>query len=170
MPLWIAGAVLGSAVLGGISANKAAGQQADATKKGIDESTRLAEQSRMDAINLFNQGRQARLLGQRGAFDFYKQNAQNVTRPLIQGNMLAQQAVGQGGIQANNAILGLPVDMSFANRQQQVTPDYSAVNTAQLPILGNQYNVDSGQDQKQQSLQEAQNTARAAINKFRGVA
>lgn len=49
---------------------------------------------------------------------------------------MAQQAVGQGGIQANNAILGLPVDMSFANNPQQVETDYSGINNAQMPLLG----------------------------------
>lgn len=143
MPLWLAGAVLGSAVIGGASSNKAADQQADAAKKGLEASTKLAEQSRLDAINLFNQGRQSRLLGQQGAFNFFQQNAPKRISPLIQGNMMAQQIAGQGGIQANNAILGLPVDMSFANQPQQVQADYSGVQNVQLPMLGGVYNVSS---------------------------
>ena len=132
----VATAVIGSAVIGAYSSNKAADKQADAAKKGIKSTERLAEQARNDATSLFNKGRQSRLLGQGAAFNLIKQNAQKVNQPLIQGNMMAQQAVGQGGIQANNAILGLPVDMSFANNPQQVQADYSGINNAQAPLLG----------------------------------
>lgn len=137
----IAAAVVGSAVIGGYSANKAADKQSDAAKKGIASTERLAEQSRVDAVSLFNQGKRSRLLGQNAAFNLIKQNAQKVNQPLIQGNMMAQQAVGQGGIQANNAILGMPVDMSFANNPQQVQADYSGINEAQMPAVDQAYNV-----------------------------
>lgn len=152
---FVAAATIGSAVIGGYSANKAADKQSDAAKKGIASTERLANQARMDAVNLFNQGKQSRLLGQSSALNFIKQNAQKINRPLIQGNMMAQQAIGQGGIQANNAILGLPVDMSFANNPQQVEADYSSINTAQLPILGGTYNVQGmTQPQSPQTLTE----------------
>lgn len=139
---FVAAAVVGTAAVGAYSANKAADKQSDAAKKGIASTERLAEQSRVDAVNLFNQGKRSRLLGQNAAFNLIKQNAQKVNQPLIQGNMMAQQAVGQGGIQANNAILGLPVDMSFANSPQQVQADYSGINTAQMPQVQGNYDVE----------------------------
>lgn len=134
----------GVVVAGAIDAyskDKAADKQASAAKKGIKSTERLANQARTDAVNLFNQGKQSRLLGRQSAFDFIKQNAQRSNAPLIQGNMMAQQVLGQGGIQANNAILGLPVDMSFANRPQQVQADYSGLNV-QLPNTSGNYNVE----------------------------
>lgn len=137
----VAAAAIGSAVIGAWSADNAANKSSDAAKKGIKSITALASQSRQDAVNLFNQGKRSRLLGQNAAFNLIKQNAQKVNQPLIQGNMMAQQAIGQGGIQANNAILGLPVDMSFANNPQQVQADYSGINEAQMPAVDQAYNV-----------------------------
>jgi len=132
----VATAVVGSALIGGYSANKAAGQQADSTEKGMKQSLGLQTQAREDAINLFSQGRSSAQAGIGSALNFYKDNAQAQSQPLIQGNMMAQQVLGQGGVQANNAILGLPVDMSFANNPQQVQADYTNINNAQLPQLG----------------------------------
>ena len=133
---WAAAAVVGAAVIGAGASNSAAKKSADAAKKGIASTERLAGQSREDAINLFGQGRQSAQLGIGNTLNFYKDNAQQRNQPLIQGNMMAQQVLGQGGIQANNAILGLPVDMSFANKPQQVSANYANINSAQLPQLG----------------------------------
>jgi hypothetical protein len=137
----VAAAAIGAAVIGAWSADNAADKTSDAAKKGIKSTTALASQSRQDAVNLFNQGKRSRLLGQNAAFNLIKQNAQKVNQPVIEGNMMAQQAVGQGGIQANNAILGMPVDMSFANNPQQVQADYSGINEAQMPVVDQAYNV-----------------------------
>jgi hypothetical protein len=133
---WVAVAVAGAAVVGAVASNSAANKSADAAKAGIKSTNALSAQSRQDAINLFGQGRESAQLGIGSALNFYKDNAQQRNQPLIQGNMMAQQAIGQGGIQANNAILGLPVDMSFANNPQQVSADYTNINSAQLPVLG----------------------------------
>lgn len=141
MTFWVAGAAVASALIGAYSSDKASDKASDAATKGMNASERLMSQSRQDAVNLFNQGKRSRLLGQNAAFNLIKQNAQKVNQPLIQGNMMAQQAVGQGGIQANNAILGLPVDMSFANNPQQVQADYSGINNAQMPAVDQQLNV-----------------------------
>lgn len=141
MSYWVAGAAIGSAVIGAYSSDKASDKASDAATKGMNASERLMSQSRQDAVNLFNQGKRSRLLGQNASFNLIKQNAQQVNQPLIQGNMMAQQAAGQGGIQANNAILGLPVDMSFANNPQQVQADYSGINNAQMPAVDQQFNV-----------------------------
>jgi len=132
----VAAAIIGVSALGAYSANKAAGQQSDAAKKGMEQSLALQKQARDDAINLFSQGRSSAQAGIGSALNFYKDNAQAQSQPLIQGNMMGQQVLGQGGIQANNAILGLPVDMSFANNPQQVQADYTNINNAQLPQLG----------------------------------
>ena len=154
---WAAAAVVGAAVVGAAASNSAAKKAADSAKKGLKSSNALTAQSRQDALNLFGQGRESAQLGIGGALDFYQGNLQKRNQPLIQGNMMAQQAVGQGGIQANNAILGLPVDMSFANNPQQVTADYSGINSARLPMLGASY-----AQQEAARLAAAANAANAA--------
>lgn len=134
----VAAAVIGSVAVNAYSSNRAADKAAEGTKKGLDQSNALAEQSRSNAISLYNQ---ARTSGQRGltsAFNFYKDAAQTKYQPFIQGNVAAQRAIGQGAVQANNAILGLPVDMSFA-QPQQINPDLSMLQNAQLPEMSGEY-------------------------------
>lgn len=132
----VATAVVGAAAIGAYSADKAADKVASAGKKGIASTEALAKQARTDAINLFQQARISSQNGIGGALNFYQQNAQKRIAPAVQGNMAAQQILGQGATQANNAILGLPVDMSFANSPKQISADYSGINKAKLPTLG----------------------------------
>lgn len=163
--------VVASAAISAYSSNKASDKQADAAKKGIASTERLAEQARTDAVNLFNQGKQSRLLGRNAAFSLMQNNMQRTNQPMIQGNMMAQQAIGQGGIQANNAILGLPVDMSFANNPQQIQADYSQLENAQLPNTGGNYNVlgvSSAQPSTQPVSQAATQPTQTLTNKLGG--
>lgn len=129
---WVAVAVVGSAVVGGVASNQAAKKQAKSTEKGIKSSRELALQARNDAINLFQQGQQSGIKGIQAAMDFYKNSANAMYKPYIQGNVAAQDVIGQGAIQANNAILGLPVDMGFT-QPRQINPDLSYLNAASLP-------------------------------------
>jgi len=118
--------------------NAAADKQVSATKKGLEQTSAMAEQSRRDAIQLYNQGRQTGQRGLTSAFNFYKQSAPARYSPITQTGIAAQRVIGQGAQQANNAILGLPVDMGFAN-PQQVNPDLSFLQGAQLPELTGEY-------------------------------
>ena len=139
MSMWVAGAMIVSAGIGYASSQKAADQNAEGVKKGLEQSMSVTNKARQDVLALFDNSSKNATIGSGSALYFYKQAAQQRMRPAIQGNMMAQQAVGQGGIQANNAILGLPVDMSFANNPQQVPTDYSTINGAQLPQLGKSF-------------------------------
>lgn len=132
----VAAAVIGSAVVGGVASKKAADKAADASKKGIASTESLANQARTDAINLFQQSKVSAQNGIGSALNFYQQNAQAKINPFVQGNVAAQQVLGQGATQANNAILGLPVDMSFANQPTTLGADYSGITSAQMPTLG----------------------------------
>jgi len=127
---WVATAVGGSAVLGMYTSGKAADQQASASKAGLKQSNALAGQSRQNAVQLYNQGLKARQAGDQGAFNFYQQNANRRINPYVGGNVAAQQAIGLGAQQANNALLGLPTDMSFQNPQQI---QYSGLSAGRLP-------------------------------------
>lgn len=132
----VAVAVVGSAVIGAAASSSASKQAAGSAKNQIKSTNALASQARTDAKDLYSGAGKSAQAGIGGAFNFYQQNAQKRNAPAIQGNMMAQGVLGQGAQQANNAILGLPVDMSFANTPQQVTADYSGINSAQMPILG----------------------------------
>lgn len=120
MPL--AAAVVASTVVGAYSSNKASKEQAKGVQKGLDESGALAQQAREDVNRLFQIGSAQGRAGLTGAFNFYKQAAPQRMAPVTQGFQQGINVLGQGAQQANNAILGLPVDMSFTNQQVQQAP------------------------------------------------
>lgn len=138
MPDPITGAIVGTSLLGAASSNKAAKQAARGQEKGLAASQAMANQAIGQAKDYFNIGRQSANAGFKSSLDFFKSAQASKYNPMIQGNVAAQRAIGQGAIQANNAILGLPVDMSFANQQTAIRPDYSAIQNATLPALGQQ--------------------------------
>ena len=125
-----------TAIASAAASNKASKQSAGAAKNQLASTNRLADRTRTDAQGLYAKSGQSSRAGIGGAMNFYQQNMQKRNAPMVQGNMMAQSVLGQGAQQANNAILGLPVDMSFANVPQQVNADYSGINSAQMPILG----------------------------------
>lgn len=131
---WVAVAVAGAAVVGAVASNNAADKQAEGVKKGLKQSASLADQSRNAAIELYSQGRKSSQAGLGAALDFYKKSAPTKYAPMTLGNTAAQGIIGQGATQANNAILGNAVDMSFA-QPQQINPDLSFINAAQMPVL-----------------------------------
>lgn len=148
---WVAVAVVGSAVVGGVASNQAAKKQAKGTEKGIAATKELALQARNDAIGLFQQGQKSGIKGIQSAMDFYKNSANAIYQPYIQGNVAAQDVIGQGAMQAGNAILGLPVDMGFT-QPRQITPDLSYLQGATLPaqeqmMLGGGQDTAAPQDQ-----------------------
>lgn len=129
----VACAIAGSAIIGAVASKNASDKAASGAAKGLAATQDSAGQARVDAQNLYAQANQAVKDSQAASLDFYQSNAQTAMRPLIEGNMMAQKTIGQGAQQANNAILGLPVDMSFANNPQQVYADYSGIKSAALP-------------------------------------
>ena len=132
----VATAVVGSAVIGAYASNRAADKAASASEKGIESSNALANQARTDAINLFQQARTSGQGGINAALNFYKNTSNTKIAPYVSGNIAAQQVLGKGATAAQNAILGLPVDMSFANAAQKAPADYSAIKNVKLPTLG----------------------------------
>lgn len=155
----IAAAIAGSTLVSAYSANKAAGQAASAQKKGLQQSNALAQQAIGQAKDYFNIGQKSSQAGFQSALDFFKNAQASKYQPMIQGNVAAQKVIGQGAQQANNAILGLPVDMSFTNQQTAIQPNLSAVQSAQLPMLGAQQiaqqqpQIDQQNKQFQQQVQ-----------------
>lgn len=136
MSYWVAGAAIGSAIIGAYSANKSSEAASDAAEAGIESTKGIMGQARNDSINLFSRGLQSSQSGITGALQFYQNNAQAKTVPFVQGNVAAQRVLGQGATQANNAILGRPVDMSFANNPRILPSNYSGITSAAVPTLG----------------------------------
>lgn len=134
----VAAAVIGTSLVGGIASNKASKEQAKGVQKGIDASSALAQQARNDVMRLFQQGSTQGRAGLTNAFNFYKQAAPQRIAPVNQGFQQGINVLGQGAQQANNAILGLPVDMSFTNQQVQQAPTgyLDQASLPQAPILG----------------------------------
>ncbi len=131
-------ALVATTAYGAYSSKKAAKEQSGAIKSGLNQTNALAQQSRNDAINLYNQGRSSGQRGLSAAVDFYKQAAPSRFAPVTQSGLAAQRVIGQGAQQANNAILGLPVDMSFTN-PQEIKPDLSYLSGAKLPKMTGEY-------------------------------
>lgn len=136
MSFWVAGAAVASAVIGAASSQKASKDAAKGQAKGLAASQAMSNQAIGQAKDYFNIGQRSSQAGFQSAMDFFKNAQPAKYEPMIQGNVAAQKVIGQGAQQANNAILGLPVDMSFANQQTAIQPNYSAIQSAQLPVLG----------------------------------
>jgi len=135
MSFGVGGAILGSAIIGGVASNKAAKENAKGINKGLDQSAAISKQARDDVVALFDSSAKRANVGIQEALSFYKQNAQKRMQPYAQANQAARNVIGQGAIQANNAILGLPVDMNqITQAQVQPQADYSGIMGAQVPV------------------------------------
>lgn len=158
----VAAAVFGGSVISAVTAKSAANQQASAAKAGLNQANDLAAQSRANAVQLYNQGLKARQAGDQGAFNFYQQNASKRMNPYVAGNVAAQQAIGLGAQQANNAILGLPTNMNYLNPQQL---QYTGLSAGQLPQASQGFAQPVDQVQQPQAAAQPQ---QSSLNRLGG--
>lgn len=144
---WATAAALFASALGSAYSSQQAADQYNAGQNAaIDSTSRLMGQARNDAIRLFDSGRESGNRGLGNALEFYQQGAPARQDAFLQGNTAAQGVAQQGGIQANNAILGLPVDMSYANPQRISTGTSSASAKSFMPgANGAQQNEGAGE-------------------------
>jgi len=166
-------ALVATTAYGAYSSKRASDKQVDATNKGISQTNAMAAQSRKDAIQLYNQARQSGQRGLTSAFNFYQQAAPSKYSPITQSGVAAQRVIGQGAQQASNAILGLPVDMSFTD-PQQINPDLSFIQNAQLPEMTGEYLPASQSSQVQPAVsgiarELAQNAVSGRGGRFGGL-
>ncbi len=128
----------GATLLG--AADDLFGRKDDSAQKKTAEQNRLQleylkranEQIRRDASNLYGPAQQARRTGFGGAMDMLSGTIPELSRVARQGNLNAQQTSLAGLKQANNAILGMPVNYQ-ALQAQAVTPDLSMFQRENLP-------------------------------------
>jgi len=132
----VATAIIGSSLIGAAGSKSSANAMVKGQREGLAASQVMSNRAIGQAKDYFNIGRASSQAGFQSALDYFKAAQPAKYQPMIQGNVAAQRVIGQGAQQANNAILGLPVDMSFANQPQAFSPDYSAIRGAQLPKLG----------------------------------
>jgi hypothetical protein len=126
---------LGTAVLGGAAAKSdrdAAADHSAASRRAITTATAEAKR---DINRIFPQAQQARLQGFQGAQDIFANAVPQQFNQFQQGNLAAQGTAGSAAQQIQNALMGLPVDFSFLQPQQQPQPDFSFL---QQPIQGTQ--------------------------------
>jgi len=150
--------VTGAAVLGAGATIAAAASDRRSAKEGLklqkdqnrDNAAFIEEktsQAREEAIPLFRQAQENRLLGGQGALDIFGQSIPQQQEQFQEGNVLAQ-AVQLGGLeQVRNAILGQPVDLSGA-RPLRIPTDTSFI-PQQLP----EFNLGTPQTPSQQTAQ-----------------
>ena len=108
----------------GKGASKAQSRENEANREFI---ARQAEQARGDIIPLFGAAQGSREAGAQAVMDIFGQSVPQQAGLFQQGNVGAQQVLGQGSQQFQNAILGQPIDRSFMQPQQFQT-DFSFLN------------------------------------------
>ena len=162
----VAAAVIGSTLVGAAGAKSAAKQAARGQEKGLAASSALNKQAIGQAKDYFNIGQKSAQAGFQSALDFFKNAQPAKYEPMIQGNVAAQKMIGQGAQQANNAILGLPVDMSFANQQTAFQPNYAALQSAQVPALGGQQMGPQQTIAPQAAAPVAANAIQQGVNRY----
>ena len=123
---WVATAVIASAVIGGVSQNRAAGKAADAARRGQDILAASRAQGRSDVLGVWPQAQESQTKGFEEFRDFIaNQSMQQQAEPFIGGNMAAQRQISRGLPQIQNALLGMPTDLSgFRARQVGQTPQF----------------------------------------------
>lgn len=134
----VAGSVIaGGAVIAGASSDrKNANNAMDAQERQNSKSDAFIRQqanlARADAIPLFNTAQNNRQIGAQQATNLLGLFAPQQARLFQEGNVGAQNRLGQGLEQTRNALFGLPTDLSFAQNAQQLNVPNQLFNQ-QLP-------------------------------------
>lgn len=141
-------AVVTSAVIGGLgvaASVSAASKDRKAAKNAVKSQERQnasnkdfigdqAAKAREDIIPRFEAAQQARLQGAQTALGIFGEALPQQAQLFQQGNVAAQQLLGGGSQQFQNAILGLPVDRSIFQPQQFETDFSFAQNLLQPEV------------------------------------
>jgi len=109
---WVATAVVGSAVIGGIASNKASKRAAEGQSEALGVSSAASAQARNDANRLFGKAAEERKNAFADTLKFISGAPSKQIEPFQRGNVLAQEQIVRGLPQIQNAILGLPTDLS----------------------------------------------------------
>lgn len=106
----VGGALIGSAVIGGITSRKAAKEGRKGQERAAATVAAAGRQAREDVLQQIPAAQEQLLAGARGAFDIFQESIPAQQEQLRAGNLAAQQTAGRGFTQAQQALLGQPVD------------------------------------------------------------
>jgi len=130
-------AVVAAAGIGAFASSRAAGRAAEGQQQAGRISAQATQQARGDINRLFNQGGIAQREGFGSALNLLGQTPEQVRDPFQQGNVLAQEQIGRGLGQAQNALLGRPVNLGGFQARSVPTPPPLEVpqgQQAQIPL------------------------------------
>ena len=130
---------------------KAGKKMSEAARRGQDFIREGVEQARGDIMPLFDSAQQNRQMGGQAALDIFGAAVPEQARVFGLGNVGAQQVIGDGAQQYQNAILGNPVNYSFA-RPQQIEPDFSFMQNQMPDFQTSQQALGQGTPEPQQGL------------------
>lgn len=114
----VAAATIGGALLSSRSQSKATEAASKGQDKALAASSAGATSATRDVNRLFGTAQDARAGGFQSALDFLGGSVGQQVAPFQQGNVLAQQQISRGLPQIQNALLGLPTDLSGFQPQQ----------------------------------------------------
>lgn len=128
-------AAAGSAIIGGISSSSSASKGLDAQKDQNEANEKFikeqAAKSRKDVIPLFNASQDNLVMGSQGALDIFQQTIPLQAETFTEGNVRAQEQLLAGLPQIQNALMGLPVDLT--GLQAQRIPVNTSFANAKMP-------------------------------------
>ncbi len=120
-------AIVGGAVIGGISSERASERAAEGSERAAAQIAAAGADARRDVLDLFPLAQQDLLSGARGAFDIFSQGLTGQQQALQQGNINAQQTISAGLPQIQAALLGIQAPQGNAFAPQ-------GINLANAPI------------------------------------
>ena len=133
---FVATAIVGAAVIGGVATNAASKRAAEGQSEALGATTEATEAARFDINRLFGQAKETRESGFGRTLDFLSGAPSRQIDPFQQGSLAAQETTAAGLPQIQRAILGLPTDLSQI-RPKQITGnfdvDVSQFRPAALP-------------------------------------
>lgn len=148
----VAGTTAAVSVAGGVAAKNQADKALDAQGRQLERNEQFikdqASRSREDALPLFDAAQISREQGFQGALDVFGETIPQQANVFQQGNVGAQQALLTGQQQQQNAILGLPAnlsgfqpqalqfDSSFAQQQLPQAEGFQAAPTSSAVLSG----------------------------------
>ena len=134
-----AAAVVGAAVIGGISSSQSAREASEAQRDAAGTITAAGNRARTDVSLQIPIAQQQLLAGARGAFDIFQEAIPAQQQQLSQGNIAAQQTTGRGFEQAQQALLGQSVT-PFSTSSVQFDPRPFRSGETALTGLGSMLN------------------------------
>lgn len=103
-------AVVGAAVIGAVASESSSERAAASAQNASNRIQAAATQAESDVLTNIPQAQEQLLAGARGAADIFRRAVPEQQRQLTAGSLAAQETTGRGFRQAEQALLGRPVE------------------------------------------------------------